>query len=587
MEQKWVGVLDNGCTTVIGSKRKVASQNLAHLFRASSEKLSVQSNCDSKLGKRKRTVDCESNCQSHLRKSVLKNYLNFMRSRLPQRVLFYQNGEWTDFPQDIVLIVKEDFRAKKTVIEVKVCDLHIMLDILYMVQVDLINGLQKPIAWIDEAGSCFFPESYLISCEIHGNFETQSKRTEEFMTTEPDRVTDIKLQLEIDLNGLNNCNLEECVQESNIGYKRIKVNPFKDNQEFADDKKSDAKMEQVAENKQNQETMSPDLVASLKLVDAESVKNMFSMGMNSFPKVDEIKITKCSSNYLRTRMELFEKQVEITKKYRGNANVRHAWLAASKDLISTFMNYGLAHGGPKDKNKFGVGVHLSARDCASKSAINCDVDENGVHYMVFTRVILGNVEPLHWGSEQCHPSDEKYDSGVDDLENPTFYVVWNMNMNTHIYPEYVVSFRIPPGAEGPRFGNNSRICVSTCYQGPVDQVLINTFPKDSGSHCHQISMGKLALEKAARTPKSPWMPFPLLFDAISNKVTAENMNLVTSNYELFKSKKICRDEFVRHLRLIVGDNLLKSTITSLKCQVPSKSTELVPQKQEPESAAFE
>ncbi|KAK4375194.1 hypothetical protein RND71_005871 [Anisodus tanguticus] len=553
MEQKWVGVLDNGCRTVVGSKRKVTSPNLAHLFRASSEELSIQSNCDSKLGKRKRTIDCESNCQSHLGKSVLKNYLNFMRSRLPQRVLFYQNGEWTDFPQDIILIVKEDFRAKKTVIEVKVCDFHIMLDILYMVQVDLINGLHKPIAWIDEAGSCFFPESYLISCEMHGNFETQSKRTEEFMATKPDRVTDIKLQLEIDLNGLDNCNLEECVEESNIGFKRIKVNPFKDNKKFADDKKSDAKMEQVAEDEQNQETMSPDLVASLKLVDTESVKNMFIMGMNVFPKVDEIKITKCSSNYLRTRLELFEKQVEITKKYRGNANVRYAWLAASKDLISTIMNYGLAHGGPKDKTKFGVGVHLSARDCASKSAINCDVDENGVHSLVFTRVILGNVEPLHWGSEQCHPSDEKYDSGVDHLENPTYYVVWNMNMNTHIYPEYVVSFRIPPGAEGSRFGNDSRTCLSTCYQGPVDQVPTNTFPKDSGSHCHQISMGKSALEKAARIPNSPWMPFPLLFDAISNEVTAENMNLVTSNYELFK--------------------------------VPSKSIELVLPKQEPQSGA--
>lgn len=68
--------------------------------------------------------------------------------------------------------------------------------------------------------------------------------------------------------------------------------------------------------------------------------------------------------------------------------------------------------------------------------------------MVFARVILGNMEPLHCGSEQWHPSDEKYDSGVDDLENPTHYVIWNMNLNTHIYPVCVVSFRIPPGAEG-------------------------------------------------------------------------------------------------------------------------------------------
>uniref|UniRef100_A0A1S4CJF0 Inactive poly [ADP-ribose] polymerase RCD1 isoform X1 n=1 Tax=Nicotiana tabacum TaxID=4097 RepID=A0A1S4CJF0_TOBAC len=585
MESKLFELLDNGHRTVVGSKRKVASQNLSHLFRASSEKLSIQSNHDSKLGERKRTAECESNYQSHLRKSLLKNYLNFMRSRLPQRVLFYQNGEWTDFPQDIILIVKEDFRAKKAVIEVKVGGFHLMLDILYMVQIDLINGLHKPIAWIDEAGGCFFPESYLVSCEMHGNFKSQSKRIEEFMAIEPDRVADIKLQLEIDFNGLenSNSNLEEYVEESNVGFKRIKVNPVKDNQECADDKKSDAKVEQVAENKQNQEIRTLAVVA-LKLVDAESVKNMFVMGMNIIPKMDEIKITKCSSNYLKTRLELFEKQIEITQKYRGNANVRYAWLAASKDLLSTIMNYGLALGGPKHKTKFGVGVHLSTLHCASKSAINCDVDENGIRYMVFTRVILGNVELLNSRSEQCCPTDENYDSGVDDLENPTCYVVWNMNMNAHIYPEYVVSFRIPPGAEGPHFGNDSRMHVSgysTCCQGPVDQVPTDTFPKDLESRNHQISMGKLSLEKVARTPKSPWMPFPLLFAAISNEVPAEKMNLVTSNFELFKSKKISRDEFVRQLRLIVGDTLLRSTITSLQFKVPSKSFEMVPPKQEP------
>ncbi|XP_004241757.1 inactive poly [ADP-ribose] polymerase RCD1-like [Solanum lycopersicum] len=579
MEPKGVGFLDSGRRTVVGEKSKVVTQNLAHLLRASSEKISIQSNCDRKLEKRKRIVHCESNSQSHLRISEHKNYLNFKRSRLPLRVLFYQNGEWTDFPQDIIPIVKEDFRAKKTVIEVKVCDFHIILDILHMVQIDVINGLQKPIAWIDEVGRCFFPESYLISSEMLGNFETLSKRTEEFMTTEPDRITDMKLQLDTDLNGLDNRNLEEDVEESNIGYKRNKVCPLKDSQEVADYKKSDAKIAQVAENKQNQETPSPDLEASLKFVNAESVKNMFIMGMNVNPNKCEIKINKCSSNYLTTRLELFEKQVEITQKYRGNSNVRYAWLAASKDLISTIMKYGLAPGGSKYRPKFGVGVHLSALHCASKSAINCDADENGVHYMVFARVILGNMEPLHCGSEQWHPSDEKYDSGVDDLENPTHYVIWNMNLNTHIYPVCVVSFRIPPGAEGPRVGNDSRIDVSgvnTCPRGPVEQ----------GSHRFQVSLVKLALEEAARIPKSSGVPFSLLIDAISNVVNAEKMNHVTRSYELLGFKKICRDEFEKRLVAIVGLTLLKSTTKSLLCKIQSKPIEMVQPKQEPQSADF-
>lgn len=68
--------------------------------------------------------------------------------------------------------------------------------------------------------------------------------------------------------------------------------------------------------------------------------------------------------------------------------------------------------------------------------------------MVFCRVILGNMEPVQPGSAQFHPSCENFDSGVDDLQNPSHYIVWNMNMNTHIYPEYVISFKMSQGAAG-------------------------------------------------------------------------------------------------------------------------------------------
>lgn len=68
--------------------------------------------------------------------------------------------------------------------------------------------------------------------------------------------------------------------------------------------------------------------------------------------------------------------------------------------------------------------------------------------MVLCRVILGKVELVRHGSEQCHPSSENFDSGVDDLENPNHYIVRNMNVGIHIYPEYVVSFKISHSAEG-------------------------------------------------------------------------------------------------------------------------------------------
>lgn len=38
-------------------------------------------------------------------------------------------------------------------------------------------------------------------------------------------------------------------------------------------------------------------------------------------------------------------------------------------------------------------------------------------------------------------------------------------------------------------------------------------------------------------------------------------------FNIYQAKKIGRDEFIRRLRLIVGDPLLRSTITSLQCKV--------------------
>lgn len=85
------------------------------------------------------------------------------------------------------------------------------------------------------------------------------------------------------------------------------------------------------------------------------------------------------------------------------------------------------------------------------SARYCDVDENCVQHMVFCRVIMGNMEVIPPGSKQRYPSSNDFDSGVDDLQQPRHYIIWNMNMNTHIYPEFVVSFKVSSHAEGDLF----------------------------------------------------------------------------------------------------------------------------------------
>lgn len=76
-----------------------------------------------------------------------------------------------------------------------------------------------------------------------------------------------------------------------------------------------------------------------------------------------------------------------------------------------------------------------------RSEMMSEVDENGEKHMILCRVILGNSEKVELGSQQFFRSSADYDSGVDDLMNPKLYVVWCGNMNTHILPQCIVSFK--------------------------------------------------------------------------------------------------------------------------------------------------
>ncbi|KAH7835686.1 hypothetical protein Vadar_028786 [Vaccinium darrowii] len=581
MESRWVKVSDNGRRQII---RKRATQHVGNKPEASYKVLRLQSKRNSlltKLGKRKRLAGCKSKCAVNLRKSLLTNYSNLMKSGVPQRLLFYQDSAWNDFPQDLVEMVRGDFQMKKAAIEVQFNGCHLMLDILYMIQVDLKTGSRKPIAWIDEAGGCFFPQIQSDNggvCECnHSEFD----KAEEVMSADPNGASEIQLHLQIEINGVNGFGSEECVEESNICAKRTRTekNCSGDHYELCangdSNQKSGVKMDDVVEEVQRiGEILSPKLENVFETVDVSVVKDMLIASMNPSKDANILEIIKCSSKMMDSRWEIFQKQVEITQKYRGDPNVRYGWLASTKDGCSSIVMYGLAHCGSKIKAPFGIGVHLTSLKCALASASHCDIDENGVGHMVFCRVILGNMEPVQPGSTQSHPSSENFDSGVDDLQNPSHYIVWNMNMNTHIYPEYVISFKMSQGA-GEALVRKESQCVTTTQRRQGLQLVSSSVELERNSHPCQ-TFEDMPQQKApgygsstSKTPKSPWMPFALLFEAISNKVAPKDMKWVNMHYNMFRSKKISRDEFIRKLRFSVGDELLRSTIISLQDKLPS------------------
>lgn len=87
------------------------------------------------------------------------------------------------------------------------------------------------------------------------------------------------------------------------------------------------------------------------------------------------------------------------------------------------------------------------------SVRSCVVGEDGVRHLLLCRVILGRTEVVEAGTEQCYPSCEDYDSGVDSSSAPNKYFIWSSSMNTHVWPAYVISFRVPSLMKGLDFGN--------------------------------------------------------------------------------------------------------------------------------------
>ncbi|XVE65342.1 hypothetical protein DITRI_Ditri07aG0173000 [Diplodiscus trichospermus] len=529
MEAPNATVLDRKPGVLLGMKRKLAVEHAAY-FPGDSHVISPQlPSLSSPIhGKRRRLEDCRGevvSCGYPSKRSLLLCYSNFRKTGIPKRIMFFEKGEWTDFPHNLIASIRNDLEAKKPAIELEKDGQSFVLDFLHMFQLERKTGLIQPIAWIDEAGGCFFPETFVFEDEPYQCCKHEYENDQECMYAPPD----IKLQLEIDINGVDQSKMKECSGDSSslIGQFQIAQKPASSHcaVEVEDncDRNADSKPSKAVENIQQTRI---NLVPENEFVDVEldeqldssSVKKMFVMGMNPCGGVDILDIKPCSGSSMQYRLERFQKQVQIMKKYRGDANVKYAWLASSKAALPSIIMHGLGHCGlSKIPHIYGAGVHLAASEFTKASANYCDIDENGVQYMILCRVIMGKMERLSRDSGQYLPSSEDVDSGVDDLEHPKYYVIWNMNINTHIYPEFVVSFKLPSIAKGHLVGSETNHAVSGITAS--SQGLQGRSPVAS-------SAGGLA-------------------------------------------KKISRDEFVKKLRLIVGDDLLRTTITSLQCKIPS------------------
>ncbi|CAK8540325.1 unnamed protein product [Lathyrus sativus] len=469
MEDKFSNALDG---VALNQKRKRDTQCDAHLTEVSTPK---------------NLVGDEDQSTEFASRSLVNYYLNYKKSGLPKRLMFYKNGEWLDYHDDVVDFVKKYFKIKKAVVELDLDGQDIVLDFWHMYSVNLRTGLQQPIAWIDEVGRCFFPELFGGSDEEreHEGGESSNK----------DR--------EIELDAY-----------TEPGYGRL---------------------------------------------DMDTVHDIFLIGMATFNINDDdiVDIHRISSISMQARLELFHKQVDITKVIHGDANVRYGWFACSKEDLFTMMQYGFGHNALSSfKCIYGFGIHLTAITHPYACVPYCDVDENGVKHLVLCRVIMGKMELLRRGNNQIRPSGCEYDNGVDDIQSPKYYVVWNMNINTHIHPEFVVSFKAPMDAE---VDHNIGLITENEHS---NESMSNVSENNSSTSDTVNSAGLLT--NTRRVPRSPWLPFPMLFAAIRSRISPKQMLVIKAHYALLMAKKISHDDFVMKLRLIVGDNILRSAVTNLQ-----------------------
>uniref|UniRef100_A0A9I9CGY1 Inactive poly [ADP-ribose] polymerase RCD1-like n=1 Tax=Cucumis melo TaxID=3656 RepID=A0A9I9CGY1_CUCME len=581
METELTKVLHNGQKIVVGLKRKRANQGTAHAGAGYKAFLSKFSSSRNKHAKSRRLDDCEVSCGPNSRRSFLRNYKNFSRSGLPQRFLYYEDGDWVDYPQITVKLIREQFQIKNAAIEVEFNGRHLLLDALYMIQVELKTAIQQHIAWIDDNDRCFFPEFYSGDSAMHQYHPYELEDASAVALSGHTGMREINLHLEIGLTEANISKLEEYVEESNRDTKKSNIKEktrdivgvLEEGSETRSQKPVAETQEAVGGIKEIGCYSMPQNELIHSTVNSDDVKNMFLMSMESIKNIEILEVKRWSSPLMQDRLDLFHKQIETTMKNCGNANVQYGWLALNKDTLSGRMPYGgVGHSGLKPTSLYDV--RLSPSSCANLSASYCDDDEKGVRYIAFCHVILGNVEVVAPGCGPYHPSSVNFDSGVDDLHNPSQYLVSYVNMKSHIFPEYVVSFKI--SSSPLERGRQDQLQLNCSSIESEEDCVSSPAPKKRCSEKHDHGSSSL------KTPKSPWMPFPRLLNAISKDVSLNDMKLVYGHYGLFREKKISRDEFVRRLRSIVGDQLLRSTLTSLQCKPPPKSpcTSKVPKEEE-------
>eukprot|EP00897_Mesotaenium_endlicherianum_P002240 jgi/Mesen1/2043/ME000149S01038 len=144
------------------------------------------------------------------------------------------------------------------------------------------------------------------------------------------------------------------------------------------------------------------------------------------------------------RVNKFELSKADRRATRGDSRERLAWHGAPMDVVKRIVESGFQlppPGRARNGQLYGRGVYLAPEERAYTSAEFAPADEDGEKHVLMCRVLLGASEVVPFESTQRAPCSSKFDTGVDNLEAPTRYIVWEDNIHDYILPTHIVSFK--------------------------------------------------------------------------------------------------------------------------------------------------
>lgn len=259
---------------------------------------------------------------------------------------------------------------------------------------------------------------------------------------------------------------------------------------------------------------------------SELIRRRFLAGVGDSADIVAVHRRNWSENALgQARVQAFQVHANALRRKHGGGppTMKFCWYGGDKHTIRDILSRGFGFRDLKSNNN--GAIILSSDNSPLKSVDDSSEDEDGLKHVLLCRVLLGRSELVDLGSGQCNPSTDEVDSGLDSYDNPTKYIIWSTHMNTHILPEFVVTFKV----------------------------------KSSQSTSKDVSGSN-----AVKMPTSPWISFPALISVLARVLPRDAVALINKFHKDYKERRISRAEMIQKVRQIAGDKLLIAVVKAHK-----------------------